>query len=318
MRNSWDDTMSQQPRIAILLATYNGATFLSAQLDSLLAQTYTHFIIVARDDGSTDDTPQILARYRSDYPDKFHLVGDGADNKGASASFSCLMEYALEHKEALDLPAAYLMFCDQDDIWYPDKIERQMQAMLALEADGASVPVLVHSDLRVVAADGQMLAPSFVRYQGLELSRNSFEGLVFSNLVTGCSALCNEALALQATPVAKHAIMHDWWLALVAAAFGKLVFLDMPLVDYRQHGANTIGAKQHVPLARRNMNILQKMAQIKPNALLYLVAGQAEDFYARFGKQLGRRQRIALRIAIAMSIKSGLCQRSLRYLASKL
>lgn len=310
--------MNETPRIAILLTTFNGASYLAAQLDSLLAQTWSNFVVVVRDDGSIDDTPALIESYQARNPDRFHLVADTAGNKGASASFSCLMEHALEHKTELGLDRAYLMFCDQDDIWLPEKIEREMTAMLAAEGGDRTLPVLVHSDLQVVSATGEMIAPSFVRFQGLELERNSLEGLVFSNLVTGCTALCNEALALKSGPVAKHAIMHDWWLALVATAFGRLVYLDTPLVHYRQHGDNTIGAQEHRPPKRRTVSFWTRLFTMPPNDLLGDVAVQAEDFYARFARQLTRRQRLALRLAIAMRVRWGLYQRLLQHLARRL
>lgn len=301
--------MSESPQLAILLATYNGSRFLAPQLDSILAQTCQDFVIVVRDDGSTDDTRLILDRYKAAHPQKFHLLEPDSVNRGASGNFSCLLEYVLDHRQALGLERAYMMFCDQDDIWYEHKIEQEMTAMLEAEAGAADLPVLVHSDLEVVSDTLVQIAPSFIRYQGLETRRNQFSNLVISNLVTGCTALVNEALALKACPVPKQAIMHDWWLALTAAAFGKLVFLDTPLVHYRQHGSNTIGAKQHVKLATSNLTLWQRLFTRKPNAHLHEVARQAQAFQQRFGRQLSWRQRNGLRVSAAMDVRVGILQR---------
>lgn len=301
--------MNEQPKIAILLATYNGSRFLAAQLDSVLTQTYRDCILVVRDDCSTDGTRNILDRYQAAHPDRLHLLEPDRVNRGASASFSYLLEYVLEHKQSLGLDSAYMMFCDQDDVWYSDKVERQVRVMLAAEAGNTQLPVLVHSDLEVVTEALEQIAPSFTRYQGLESQRNQFCQIVISNLVTGCTAFINEALARKASPVSAQAIMHDWWLALVAAAFGKLVFIDTPLVHYRQHGRNTIGAKEHAKLPAISLTLWQRFFSREPNAHLFEVARQAQEFQRRYGEQLNPRQRTGLRASAAMQVRSGILQR---------
>lgn len=309
--------MNQPPKIAILLATYNGSAFLSAQLESILKQSWQNFILVVRDDCSTDDTRVILDRYLEAHPQKIHLLPADSSNRGASGSFSLLLEYVLEHKQELGLSLAYMMFCDQDDVWFENKIERELQAMLDAEAGSTEMPVLVHSDLEVVSESLSRIAPSFTRYQGLETHRNQFCNIVISNLVTGCTALINEALALKACPVSKQAIMHDWWLALVAAAFGKLVYLDTPLVHYRQHGRNTIGAREHASMPILNMSLWQRVVTRKPNEHLFEVARQARAFLQRYGRQLNRRQRMGLRVSAAMNVRVGILQRLFYRLARR-
>lgn len=301
--------MNQPPKIAILLATYNGSAFLPAQLDSILAQTHHDFVLVVRDDCSSDDTRATLDRYQEAHPEKIHLLPADSSNRGASGSFSFLLEYVLEHKQELCLNQAYMMFCDQDDVWYDNKVECELQAMLEAEAGNTERPVLVHSDLEVVSESLALIAPSFTRYQGLETHRNQFCNIVISNLVTGCTALINEALAVKACPVSKQAIMHDWWLALVAAAFGKLVYLDTPLVYYRQHGRNTIGAKEHAKLPMLDLSLWQRLFTRKPNEHLFEVARQARAFLQCYGGQLSRRQRMGLRVSAAMHVRVGILQR---------
>ena len=195
--------MNNYPKIAVLLSTYNGEKFLSEQLDSLLEQTYSNLIIVVRDDDSHDDTDLILDDYSTRYKEKIHRILGDKNNLGASGSFSCLVEYALREKERLGLTSAYLMFCDQDDIWVPEKVAIQVKEMLATEKRIPTQPVLIHSDLYVVSATNQLIAESFIRYQGLELKRNDFANIIISNLVTGCTALINEELAKNAIPIPK-------------------------------------------------------------------------------------------------------------------
>ena len=93
--------MAKQTRLAILLSTFNGEDFLSAQLDSNLQQSFTDFVIVARDDGSDDSTPNILTRYAADHPGRFFILPSDCVNLGAKASFATLMKFVLEHKSEL-------------------------------------------------------------------------------------------------------------------------------------------------------------------------------------------------------------------------
>ena len=304
--------MITDPKIAILLSTYNGTKYLEEQLDSILNQTYSNYVIVARDDGSYDDTIQLLNKYAKKFTDKFHLLEQDLLNLGASDSFSYLIEYVLKNKQSLGLESAYMMFCDQDDIWSLEKIDKQIDEMIKVEKHQTGtkpIPVLIHSNLRVVSEDKSLIAESFVHYQGLEIERNRFTNLVISNVVTGCTVFINEALARKAVPVSKEAIMHDWWLSLVASAFGKLVFIDAPLVSYRQHDANAIGAKESVQSTLVDRSFWQKTLGCKSNAHLSEVARQAADFRNRFGQELTTHDNIGLQISSCMGAKVGILQR---------
>lgn len=309
--------MANSPKLAILLSTYNGSKFLEEQLDSLLGQTNTNFIIVVRDDGSADNSLEILKGFAIGHPDRFHLVDNAAtepsnsgNNLGACGSFSLLMDYVLQHKTELGLEQAYMMFCDQDDVWVEDKIERELQCMLETEAPlEQNTPVLVHSDLAVVSESKELIATSFTRYQGLETERNSFCNLVISNLVTGCTALVNEAAARKALPIPEGAIMHDWWLGLVAAGFGQIVFIDSPLVHYRQHGSNTIGAKEHQQATLSDKSFLSRLLSLEPNEHLFEVAEQAAAFLERYGGELAEHELRGLLVATRMKSRIGLLQR---------
>ena len=310
--------MRTPTKIAVLLSTYNGEKFLGEQLDSLLAQSHKNFILVVRDDGSRDRTVSILESYAGDHPERIHLLSCDGVNMGASASFAFLADYVLKSKEFLGLKSIYMMFCDQDDIWYPQKIEKLLSAMLATEADnGSTLPIIVHSDLEVVSEQNTVIAKSLINYQGLEIERNSFSNLLISNLVTGCTALINESLAKKALPIPESAIMHDWWLALVATAFGKLVYLNIPLVHYRQHGNNTIGAKEFTKVSIVSMSLWRRILERKPNEHLIEVSIQAAEFHRRYGSQLSGRERLSLRLCIGMGIKIRIVQRLMYRLARR-
>jgi glycosyltransferase involved in cell wall biosynthesis len=220
------------PKIAILLSTYNGAPYLQEQLDSLFSQTYSNCEVIARDDGSSDATLEILKN------NPLTLM-ETTENLGARGSFSALLAYAVEHTDA-----DYFMFCDQDDVWYPNKVDITFQKMRELEST-PQTPVLVHTDLEVVDETLQPIATSFWKYEYTLPQYNGFNRLLIQNTITGCTTMVNRTLATKAFPMPKDAIMHDWWLGLVASKFGKVGYSKEATIQYRQHFNNTIGAKQN-------------------------------------------------------------------------
>ena len=220
-------------QIVILLATHNSARFLRAQLDSLLAQTVRDFRILAHDDASQDETRIILDEYAA-RDERLCVLPDKTPCGSAQANFWLLLQNAPE--------ANYYLFCDHDDVWFPQKIEKTLCAMHAAE-DG-DLPVLVHSDLSVTDENLCVLAPSLWRLQKLT-PHPCFTNNLVQNHVTGCSVMINRPLCLlaQKTPSAEGMIMHDWFLTLLALAFGKVACVNEPLLFYRQHGKNEVGAK---------------------------------------------------------------------------
>lgn len=220
--------------VDILLATYNGARFLPAQLDSIAAQDHAGWRIIARDDGSTDDTAYIVQDFAEKHPGKVFMFPEGP-KQGAAGNFAALMR-------ASDAP--YAMFCDQDDVWYPDKISKTLEAMKALELMyGSDTPLLVHTDARVVDSYLSPLRPSYSSMMKLHPKRHPLSRLLVQNTVHGCTAMLNRPLILAACNMPESARMHDHWAALVAASLGMIAYLNFPTLDYRQHDANVIGAR---------------------------------------------------------------------------
>jgi len=300
--------MQAPVKVAILLSTFNGEKYLVDQLDSLIHQSYSNFVIVLRDDNSTDGTTSLIQSYRRKFPELIHVIENKGENLGASGSYSLLMRYVLDHKRELGLQQAYMMFCDQDDVWLEDKTSVQIKAMLDAESRTASIPTLIHSDLRVVSESGEQISESFMQYQGLKTERNHFGNLLVSNLVTGCTVLLNESLAKLVLPIPKEAIMHDWWAALVGSAFGNIIFLDSPLVNYRQHENNTLGAKQYQKPNYSGNELIRKILSAKPNPLLEDCATQSRAFRNRYDDQLNNANRFSTYIAATMSFRIGIFQ----------
>lgn len=224
--------------IDILLATFRAGRFLGPLVDSLLSQSGVDVRILARDDGSDDGTTEALAAMSRQHPARFHIIADGRRGLGAAGNFSALLAAS---------SAPYVALADQDDVWHPGKVSAGMAAVRAAEGPRtAAVPVLAHGDSRVVDSNLQLIADSFAGLQRIDLRRgSSFHRLLMQNVVTGCTVVANRALVQRCLPVPDQAVMHDHWMALVAAAFGHCVVIDgPPLIDYRQHGGNTVGAKR--------------------------------------------------------------------------
>ncbi len=221
--------------IAILLAVYNGGKYLSEQIDSLLNQTVDDIKIIIRNDGSADNSANIIKNYAEKYPNKIQLV-DGNPTGSASKNFAELLTVCDDNFD-------YIMFCDQDDVWMPQKVEKTLHAMKSEEADRSDIPVLVHTDLKVVDSNLNVVCDSFFSFQKLIQNDITLPKLLVQNYVTGCTVMINRALKQKCGKIPIDCIMHDWWLALVAVLFGKLVCLKKPTMFYRQHENNQVGAK---------------------------------------------------------------------------
>ena len=221
-------------KIIILLSTYNGAKYLKNQIDSLIFQSYNDFRIIARDDGSSDESFAILKSY-----DQVEIV-NSQQNLGAKGSFAELLEYAVKHTDG-----EFFMFCDQDDVWEKDKIAMTLAKMQELEGTYGDLPLLVHSDVKVVDARLRVVAESFWKFQNIDPTRDAIHHLLLQNVVTGCTMMINRPLAKLVETIPEEAIMHDWWIAMVASCFGKIGFIDEPLMLYRQHSSNDTGAKHY-------------------------------------------------------------------------
>ncbi len=229
--------MTVAPLVDILLATWNGAPYLPAQIDSILGQTHDNWRLLIRDDGSSDDTVAIVRRYADAHPDRIRVLESDGRNLGAAGNFAALLERST---------ADYVMFCDQDDVWLPEKTATLLAELQGIEREhGTQCPVLVHSDLTVADRDLNAVASSFWAYQRLNPAKGRFlNRLLIQNAATGCAMMINRSLRQVAVPVPAGARMHDWWIALAAAAFGEIGYVPRPLVMYRQHGDNTLGAKR--------------------------------------------------------------------------
>lgn len=268
--------------VTVLLAVYNGEKYLAQQIDSILAQTVKDIKIVIRDDGSRDNSVDIINYYCNNYPDKvFCLYSEPTGS--AKRNFARLLEACDDD---------YIMFCDQDDIWLPKKVEMTLAAMQKSEGD-SKTPVLVHTDLKVVDQDLNVISDSFFEFQKLIQNDITLSRLLVQNYVTGCTVMINRALKEKCKKIPKDCIMHDWWLALVAVIFGKLVCINEPTMLYRQHSDNQVGAKASYGMAfiKRKLSTLSEVR--KNYNATYIQAGELLDVY---GDSLSERDKEILQI----------------------
>lgn len=216
-----------KPTIAILMSTYDGEDYLAQQIDSIRKQSYKNWRLIIRDDGSSDDTVKIVEKYQSE-DHRIEFLNQGAiRNVGVVRSFFELLR---------ESEADFYMFSDQDDYWLPNKVELALQEMIKLDN---SQPNCVYTNLQIVDKD--------LKGKKLLLKRNwqSFTNVLFTNNVYGCTMMINNSLKRMVNFKKidyQRIYMHDWWLALIAAEFGNLRFIDKATILYRQHGSNQVGA----------------------------------------------------------------------------
>ena len=222
--------------VAILLATYNSGDYLRDLLDSLLNQSFKDFVCYVHDDGSNDGTKEILQYYASNTQLKLNIL-DYPATGSAKGNFMSLLKYVEE---------PYVMFCDHDDVWLENKIEKSLSRIKSIETDG--LPALVFSDLYVVDQHLDIINESFMTYSGINPKRYRINDLLLENVAPGCTMIANRALYLLASQLQniQDIRMHDHWFMLVAAGTGTISFLNEPLILYRQHDDNEVGAVKNI------------------------------------------------------------------------
>ncbi len=218
------------PSINILLASFNGEEFIAAQLDSILKQTYANWQLYIRDDGSSDNTIGIIKLYEQKDA-RVHLVNVDSENVGSCQNFSMLMNCIKNENE-------YTMFCDQDDVWLPSKIESTLREISLLEKRySKDTPLLVHTNFLYVDSSLKTIE-SKKDFQPTKIKNPILANVLCQNSVYGCTMMINRKLAAIAGKIPTEAENHDYWFALVASAFGKIYYLNERTILYRQHGNN--------------------------------------------------------------------------------
>lgn len=288
-------------KIHIILATYNGEQYLRRQLDSIL-QSYEDFCLHIFDDGSTDATAEILQEYQTMCPNRIKVCVN-EQNLGCTRNFLSGLKKAYEEvkQELCSLQSGiestenetakksgvaggkhYFMFCDQDDIWYPEKLSITQKAMRRLEKKyGSDIPLLVFTDAVVTDANGEEIAPSFITQNKLNPYAVSTARILTENKCIGCTSMMNEELVQLLTEVPDQARYHDWWMALLATSFGRMSYLNRKTLSYCQHGNNVVGVQKFTSYVKQRLFSLKKQKE-----MLLATQQQAAEFLAIYGDAL--------------------------------
>ena len=220
-------------KIDVLLATYNGETYLKEQIESILNQTYQNICLIISDDCSQDGTREIIEQCAK--KDKRIKVYFQEKNLGYIKNFEFLMK---------QVQSKYFMLSDQDDVWKKDKIEKTMETMDKKEAD------LVFGDLEVVDKDLKTIYPSFGNFmllnRKIKKEIGTYKLNYLYNCVTGCTVLCKSKWIPEILPIpsnSKH-VPHDYWIGLMVSLKGKMAYMTETYIQYRQHGNNQIGTEK--------------------------------------------------------------------------
>lgn len=279
--------------VNIVMATYQGERYLTEQIESILHSGYTDWCLYIADDGSTDGTVQIAKSFEARYPERIHVHVNG-QNKGYTLNFlSALKRAAGRAGESAcsSNVTGYYMFCDQDDVWMPDKIERTLQYMKQMEKKyGKQVPAAVFTDVRVVNEELMQIYRSFYAVGKLNTRRLDLAHILMENKMIGCTVMMNDALVSMLGTLPEHARFHDWWVAILAASFGHIGYCPITTMYYRQHGNNVVGTGGFSGYVKDRAATLKKQREN-----LLKTQKQAENFYEIYEKQLSEKDRKVIR-----------------------
>ena len=250
--------------VNILLSTYNGMRFLEQQLESLLAQSYPYITITVRDDGSTDGTYERLLEYARRHSNFVVLRGE---NLGVVRSYFKLLYEATEECD-------FYAFCDQDDVWLPNKIRDAVDAMLSHDT---TEPLMYFSRIEYVGSDLRHIDYSKI------FRRVGFTNALVENVATGCTVVLNRtARNLICEKIPCGIRVHDWWFYLVVSGLGRLIYDERPNIRYRLHEDNVVGYP--VTWEKRARRWLANRWHANKN--VFRASDHAKEFYRCYGDRL--------------------------------
>ena len=263
-------------RVQVLLSTYNGERYLPELLDSLVRQNGVSVEVLARDDGSSDGTWDMLERHGTSLP----LVRHRGEHLGVVGSYLWLLEHASPHVD-------YIALADQDDVWMEEKLRRATER---LSVRGNDEPAIYCSRLTLVDERLRVLGHSKPAPRG-----PSFQNSLVENIATGCTIVLNQAArAIIDRGYPGVAFMHDWWIYQVIAGFGTVLYDDQSFILYRQHGANAVG-DAHSRLGR----FIARLRRAAHRGFRPFSAAQLKELERIHGRFLPRQHQAVLRRHLA-------------------
>jgi glycosyltransferase involved in cell wall biosynthesis len=211
-----------KPLVSVAIATYNGEKYLREQVESILAQSYRPIQVVVTDDCSTDGTRQILEEYQK----QGHLSFQINENR---------LGYVKNFEKAILLcDGDFIALADQDDVWERNKIEELV--------NNISDYFLIHSDAKLINSDGEKIEDSYTEFSKKMVNPKYIKHMLLNGSVTGCTSLCRKDFLIGLLPFPEGLYIHDKWMGIFAFLQNGLKYYKQPLISYRQHLNNNIGA----------------------------------------------------------------------------
>lgn len=262
-------------KVQVLLSTYNGAAYVEEQIHSILQQRYPSISMLIRDDGSSDETPELLKRLQAAYPDQISIMQ--GNNIGVVASFFELLRKS-------DPTADYFCFCDQDDVWLDHKVESAV----------ARLHSAIHTEVPAMIFTPAYLTDEHLNRQGVwpkpPAREPSFYNALYENIAIGATITMNASarnLFVNSRKADSDSIlMHDWWFYLLVSAFGTVIYDHSPSMLYRQHNHNVVGGSN-----TWFGKLKSKWASFKRHTGRELLRRQAEEFREIYGARLNNEQK---------------------------
>ena len=224
----------ENPKLCILLASYNGEKYISEQLDSIINQTYKNWELIIRDDGSKDETMTILDKYEKK-DERIKILRDDKGNLGFLKNFEELLFNAKEE---------FVLFSDQDDFWLRNKLEKFVEKIKGLDEKVLSKPLLIHCNSLVCDDKLEIIKEEFIDSKIAKKTNSNI--YFFEYIVQGSTSMVNKKMIKESLPFLKNVTLHDRYFHLLSQFLGTRVFIDESLVKYRQHERNAIGASKSI------------------------------------------------------------------------
>lgn len=264
-------------KIAVVLATYNpNLEYFQKQIQSIKSQSYENWICHIVDDFSLVEFQIAIQSFVCE--DSRFVCHFHNQNVNHYHNFERGLKYCIE-----DETVSAIALSDQDDIWHPEKLA------ILLETLRSQQSVLVHSDLKMIDREDNIINHSTWGFEGRNPEKLSVDLLLLCNVITGCSLLFCTSIVNDILPFPNQDKInwyHDWWIALVAAQKGKIEHIRQPLVMYRIHGLNNVGVtKDSGKFYREILSLISKKFKFTHNS--YLVRRNfSKLFYERFQEEL--------------------------------
>ena len=267
--------MQNSFKIKILLACYNGEKYISTQLDSIINQSYSNWELLISDDGSSDNTLSIIKEFCAK-DNRIYIINESLTKQGACQNFGNLL------KTALDIEWDFVMFADQDDFWYENKIQLTLDSMLD-GGNSSKVPKLVYTDFEY-ADDELNPLPKETDNNISAWKEPNLQRLLAQNNIYGCTMMINRSLAEKASPIPVFAENHDYWITMVAALIGEIVHLKKRTILYRQHSNNVSGHYSNNSFKKRFQRYYRRNVQLEK--MIRMRFEMAGELYNRFFKDI--------------------------------